>query len=120
MILLANPMQAAGRLGPADSKSGLGAFGRLSACADRPNRAKNMSPQGDMRRNVLRPEFIRRTRAVNQQVHFIAGRARWTPLRSAKPRQMSETHTVTTCHVPPANLQTASYFHRYAVSYCSW
>ncbi len=75
MILLANPMQAAGRLGPADSKSGLGAFGRLSACADRPNRAKNMSPQGDMRRNALRPEFIRRTRAVNQQYHFIAGRA---------------------------------------------
>ncbi len=68
MILLANSMQAAGRLGPADSKSGLGAFGRLSACADRPNRAENMSPKGDMRRNALRPEFIRRTRAVNQQV----------------------------------------------------
>ncbi len=78
MILLANSMQAAGRLGPADSKSGLGAFGRLSACADRSNRAENMSPKGDMRRNALRPEFIRRTRAVNQQYHFIAGRARWT------------------------------------------
>ncbi len=34
------------RLGPADSKSGLRAFGRLSAQADRPNRAKNMSPKG--------------------------------------------------------------------------
>ncbi len=77
MILLANSIQAAGRLGPADSKSGLGAFGRLSACADRSNRAENMSPKGDMRRNALRPEFIRRTRAVNQQYHFIAGRAWW-------------------------------------------
>ncbi len=37
-------------------------LGRLSAQADWPNRAKNMSPQGDMRRNALRPEFIRRTR----------------------------------------------------------
>ncbi len=73
VILLANSMQAAGRLGPADSKSGLGAFGRLSACADRPNRAENMSPKGDMRRNALRPEFIRRTRAVNQQYHEVAG-----------------------------------------------
>ncbi len=73
VILLANSIQAAGRLGPADSKSGLGAFGRLSACADRSNRAENMSPKGDMRRNALRPEFIRRTRAVNQQYHEVAG-----------------------------------------------
>ena len=39
-MLLANLMPVAVRLGPADSKSGLGAFGRLSACADRPSRAK--------------------------------------------------------------------------------
>ncbi len=94
MNLLANSMQAAGRLGPADSKSGLGAFGRLSACADRSNRAENMSPKGDMRRNALRPEFIRRTRAVNQQVHFIAGRAWQTRLRSAALRlESGETYS---------------------------
>ena len=81
-ILLANLKQAAGRLVPADWKSGLGAFGRLSACADSPNRAKPCPRRGICGGTpselnlfgVIEREAERRI-AVSQQYRFSAGRA---------------------------------------------